>query len=398
MNNWKEVKLGEICEFQNGFAFKSKDFSIHGNTKVIKIKELKDGNIKLFSDTSRVTYQDSYLNYIIHKNDNLVALTGDPVSKNNPLSWVGRISQNRNSELLLLNQRVCKLIPHSDKLNNNYIFYFFRQFEELFKLASKATGSASQANISTKILSDTIIPLPPLPEQKAIADTLSSLDNKIALNNKMNKNLEAQAQAIFKSWFVDFEPFQDGEFVDSELGKIPKGWRVGTLGEISDISSGKRPLSKVSTFDSENIVPIIGASSVMGYTNKILYDEKILITGRVGTHGIIQRSYYPCWASDNTLVIKSNYYEFVYQLLTLIDYASMNRGSTQPLITQTDLKNVTTIIPVKEVLDNFEILISQLMQLMQRNQQQTAQLTNLRDTLLPKLMSGEVRVPIKEVE
>ena len=239
--------------------------------------------------------------------------------------------------------------------------------------------------------------LPPLPEQKAIAATISCLDDKIELNNRMNKNLEEMAQAIFKSWFVDFEPFQEGEFEESELGMIPKGWRVGTIGEIASISSGKRPPLKQDCSSAEIYIPVVGASSIMAYTSEYLFNERILITGRVGTHGIIQRFSTPCWPSDNTLVIKSEYYEFVYQTLNGVDYKSMNRGSTQPLITQTDLKNINIIIPIESVLNGFEKLTLDIMTIWYENINQNKILSQLRDTLLPKLMSGEIRVPIEEV-
>ena len=243
-----------------------------------------------------------------------------------------------------------------------------------------------------------IIPVPSMEVQKFIGETYYALCNKIELNNRMNKNLEEMAQTIFKSWFVDFEPFQEGEFEESELGMIPKGWRVGTIGEIASISSGKRPPLKQDCSSAEIYIPVVGASSIMAYTSEYLFNERILITGRVGTHGIIQRFSTPCWPSDNTLVIKSEYYEFMYQTLNDVDYKSMNRGSTQPLITQTDLKNINIIIPIESVLNGFEKLTLDIMTIWYENINQNKILSQLRDTLLPKLMSGEIRVPIEEVQ
>ena len=132
----------------------------------------------------------------------------------------------------MLNQRVAKFLPNKFKLDTKFIYYFFREFDNFFNLAQKATGSASQANISTKILSETIIPLPPLDVQKKIAGVLGALDDKIELNNKINNNLEQQAQALFKSWFVDFEPFG---------GKMPDDWKVGKLGDFVEIKRGGSP-------------------------------------------------------------------------------------------------------------------------------------------------------------
>lgn len=230
MEEWKECRLGDYCDFQNGYAFKSSEFKTNGEYKIVKIKELKDGLVKFFDDSASVDIHDikEFEKYKIYRNDVLFALTGDPVSKPNPLSWVGRVSIYRSDENALLNQRTCK-IKKSDEIDNQFLYYYFRQWENFYALASKATGSASQANISTNTIADTIIKLPPLPTQQKIARILSSLDDKIELNNKINTNLEQQAVALFKNWFVDFEPFG---------GKMPEEWKVGKLSDIADYLNG----------------------------------------------------------------------------------------------------------------------------------------------------------------
>ena len=149
----------------------------------------------------------------------------------------------------------------------------------------------------------------------------------------------------------------------------------------------------------ENVkIPLIGASSIMGYTNEYNHNDKILVTGRVGTHGIVQRFNYPCWTSDNTLIIKSDYYEYVYQILKIIDYKSINRGSTQPLITQGDLKKTLITIPNKEYLQKYEFIVEPLMNKYSKNQDENQRLAELRDTLLPKLMNGEIDVDDVQVK
>jgi type I restriction enzyme, S subunit len=227
------------------------------------------------------------------------------------------------------------------------------------------------------------VPDVPLDVQGNIAQMLVCLDDKIANNKKLNHHLEQMAQAIFKSWFVDFEPWG---------GEQPDDWKDGRFSDIASITSGKRPPFRQAMTSSEFDIPLIGASSIMGFTNAVLYDEKILIAGRVGTHGVIQRYSRPCWASDNTLVIKSDYYEFAYQHLCGIDFHNMNRGSTQPLITQTDLKNVPIILPDQDTLIKFEKLVGSLMKMFDGSVLENERLANLRDTLLPRLMSGELSV------
>ena len=135
----------------------------------------------------------------------------------------------------------------------------------------------------------------------------------------------------------------------------------------------------------------------MGFTSEANHTDKILVIGRVGTHGVIQRFNTPCWTSDNTLVITSPYYEFTNQILHRIDYLSMNRGSTQPLITQGDMKKIIALVPDEETLAKFEEFASSLMAKWEANNIENIKLTLLRDTLLPKLLSGELDVSNIEI-
>ena len=280
-------------------------------------------------------------------------------------------------------------IINADKIDPKFLFYSICKRD----FASMNVGSAVPS-MTVSILNDIQISYPKnLADQRRIASILSSLDRKIELNNKINADLEEMAQAIFKNWFVDFEPFKDGEFVDSELGMIPEGWKVGCLGDIAEITSGKRPPKKSKDKTKELFIPLIGASDIMGFTSDVLYERPILVIGRVGTHGVVQRFQEKCWPSDNTLVVESSYYNYVYQLLKGIDYSAINRGSTQPLITQTDVKNTDVIIAPENVLKEYESITSTLFSKHRANIKESSRLSLLRDTLLPRLMSGELEVP-----
>lgn len=183
--------VGDFFDFQNGYAFKSKDFLNQGKYKIIRIKELKDGVVKFFSDTVYIDVADCDIyKYMVEKGDVLFALTGDPVSKSNPLSWVGRVSYYEHDEPALLNQRVCKAIAKAD-ISKEFLYYFFRQEKEFYLLASKATGSASQANISTKTIEQHNFQFFDKDTCNKIVGVLLSLDEKIEFNNKINKNLAA---------------------------------------------------------------------------------------------------------------------------------------------------------------------------------------------------------------
>ena len=285
------------------------------------------------------------------------------------------------------------LRAHED-VDPKYLYQILRGYDTLAQLQMLAESrSGTFPQITYSELSNIMVSLPSQKAQKNIVSILSSLDRKIELNNKINADLEEMAQAIFKNWFVDFEPFKDGKFVDSELGMIPEGWKVGCLGDIAEITSGKRPPKKSKDKTKELFIPLIGASDIMGFTSDVLYERPILVIGRVGTHGVVQRFQEKCWPSDNTLVIESSYYNYVYQLLKGIDYSAINRGSTQPLITQTDVKNTDVIIAPENVLKEYESITSTLFSKHRANIKENSRLSTLRDTLLPRLMSGELEVP-----
>lgn len=199
----------------------------------------------------------------------------------------------------------------------------------------------------------------------------------------INKNLEQQVSVLYQSWFEDFEITN---------GVCPEDWSYQELSSIADIASGKRPPVKSNVCNQETPISIVGAASVMGFTSEANHTDKILVTGRVGTHGVVQRFNTPCWTSDNTLIITSPYYEFTNQILHRIDYSTMNRGSTQPLITQGDMKKVVVLVPDENTLAKFEEFAGSLMVKWEANNKENVKLASLRDTLLPKLMSGELDV------
>ncbi len=259
---------------------------------------------------------------------------------------------------------------------------------EFQHIAESRSGTFPQ--ITFDAIRDYYMLLPSLSEQRTVAKFLSDLDAKIELNHQMNKTLEAIAQAIFNRWFVDFE--FPGHEKTRIINGLPDRWHQGTLEKIVTIESGKRPGEKSEIKALDFTVPLIGASSVMGYVKDALYKESILIIGRVGTHGIVQRVSWPSFPSDNTLVIRSKYFEFVYQILRTIDYGSLNVGTTQPLITQTAINKYGIIIPSDEILKQFETYVSGLFKKVVANNRENESLIEIRDSLLPRLMSGKIRV------
>ena len=370
---WKTVKLGEVCNLLTGFPFKGNLYAKDG-IRVLRGENI--GDKELHFDGRN----DKRWNLPFDKIEQYSLREGDIV-----MQMDGNVGKNKARLLhddipMLIAQRVACLREKEGISNQRYLYFVITGTPFHQYLDSVKTGTSIQ-HISLKQIGDFELPLPPLDTQRRIAAILSSLDDKIENNNRINRNLEAQAQALFKSWFVDFEPWG---------GTMPEDWKEGTLGEIAHVTSGKRPPLKQSLCSADINIPLIGAADIMGYTNSVLYTTPILVTGRVGTHGIVQRFNEPCWPSDNTLVVEGKWYEYIYQTMCRIDYHNMNRGSTQPLITQTDLKNQKVIIPNVSILDKFETQVTILYKQVYINQRENQRLAKLRDTLLPKLMKGEI--------
>ncbi|EPI50485.1 restriction endonuclease subunit S [Gardnerella pickettii] len=267
-------------------------------------------------------------------------------------------------------------------INSQFLHYALAD-DSFFNYAMSTSRGTKMPRGDKKAIMEYEVPKFSYEDQNKVVNILKSLDDKIELNNKINKNLEEQVSILYQSWFEDFEITN---------GVCPKTWCYQELSMIADIASGKRPPLKSDTCNEKTPISIVGATSVMGFTSEANHTDKILVTGRVGTHGVIQRFNIPCWTSDNTLVITSPYYEFTNQILHKIDYSSMNRGSTQPLITQGDLKKVVVLVPDEDTLAKFEEFAGSLMAKWEANNKENVKLASLRDFLLPKLMSEKIDV------
>jgi type I restriction enzyme S subunit len=336
------------------------------------------------------------------------------------IGQVAYIPANSKYERYVISQRQFYLRPDPSLVLPEFIVAYFKTPEGQHKLLAN-TSQVGVPSIAQPVtyLRTIEIPLPPFSEQRAIAHILGTLDDKIELNRRMSETLEAMARALFKAWFVDFEPvrakmegrWRRGEslsglpahlydlfpdrLVESELGEIPEGWEVGCFGDLCKISSGKRPSSRFSNPSKDTAVPLWGGNGPMGFVPESMTNEPILLTGRVGTLGSVFRITTPCWPSDNTLILRANHqsaFEYLFLQLQLVDFESLNRGSTQPLLTQSDLKAQRLLLPPSAVLDHFSALTAELYRRIDENNAESRTLAALRDALLPKLISGELRV------
>lgn len=298
-----------------------------------------------------------------------------------------------------------------------FVVYYFHTYEGQQQiLSNKSQVGVPALARPTSTFQMLTIPLPPLPEQKAIADTLSCLDDKIELNNRMNRTLEEMAQAVFKSWFVDFEPFQDGEFVDSELGPIPKGWRVGTLGEIAEISTKSINPSKtpetlfehysIPAYDEANFPVFEKGNNIK--SNKYLIPCDAWLISKLNP--TTKRVWQPFMLSKNAIcstefivysASKLRYRDFCFESTNSANFfdflCSNTSGSTnsrQRAIPKETLK-YQLVIPTENIVKGFSQLVDPIYARMKNNLVECRRLISLRDSLLPKLMSGEIRVPME---
>ena len=255
--------------------------------------------------------------------------------------------------------------------------------------------------------------LPPLPEQRAIAHILGTLDDKIELNRRMNETLEAMARALFKSWFVDFDPVRakaegrdpglpkpladlfPARLVDSELGEIPEGWEVGTLDSVLVLQRG---FDLPATQRTSGVYPVLAASGPSGTHNEFMVRGPGVTTGRSGVLGKVFYVDGDFWPLNTSLWVKEFRHSrpaYAFHLLRGIDFASFNAGSAVPTLNRNHVHNLPTLRPPMGVIDIFERVATENLDREKRNDDQSGTLAALRDAMLPKLISGELRV--KEV-
>ena len=378
MEEWKTYKLGDLVNlFSGGTPNKGRADYWNGDIPWISAKSMYED----FLSSSDLFITESGLragSKLAQKGTILLLTRGSGLFNRIPICW---------TECgLAFNQDVKNIVSKDENvILNQFLFYWLYGNKTDISAILETTGIGA-GKIDTERFLNMQINIPSISEQKQIIRAIEPIFSKIELNKRINHNLEEQALALYKSWFVDFDPFKGGKFVDSELGMIPEGWTVAPLGCIATISSGKRPPFKSTVQNEEYQIPVLGASSVMAYTSEYLIEGLYIITGRVGTLGELQRVKGKIWPSDNTLVISSDYYNFVYQVLREVDYSSLNRGSTQPLLTQSDLKSWPIVLPPEDVLNRFESCSLSLTSSILMNIEQNGVLRNVRDSILPVLM------------
>ena len=315
----------------------------------------------------------------------------------------------------VVSQSQMKMTCDPKSANPAFMYYFFKSpaGQHALLMNTSQTGVPAISRPVTSLRSIRLS-LPPLPEQRAIAHILGTLDDKIELNRRMNETLEAMARALFQSWFVDFDPvrakaagrdpglpqpvanlFPD-RFEDSELGEIPEGWEVKQLDDLADIQGGKQLSSE--ECNPTGVFPVFGANGIMGYAERSTHEGFVIAFGRVGAYcGSVHSTYSGAWINNNaSSVMPRRWSEFVLQAMLMADFDGMRTGSAQPFIPNSSLASLQVVRPPDTVLDEFCSAVRSLRLREQASQGESRTLAALRDTLLPKLISGEVRIPDAE--
>ena len=285
----------------------------------------------------------------------------------------------------------CLRVRPTELVDSLYLYYYFC-LEETKQFVRNIAVGATMPSINTKLLGEVEIALPDLNNQKRIAAVLSSLDDKIENNQKLNDNLLDQAQTLYKQHF----PY-------SVQDDLPDGWRIDTVGEIIEIHDSKRiPLSGADRMKMEKkIYPYYGAASLMDYVDNYIFDGKYLLLGEDGTvvddagYPILQYVWGQFWVNNHAHILTGRLgfnVESLYMLFKQTPVKSIVTGAVQPKISQANLRSVQVVIPPEHNLKEYNDLVEPLFSLLRANEEECKSLAALRDTLLPKLMSGEIDV------
>ena len=382
MSEWKKVRLGdEVAVITKGTTPRCEYVSKGDEGAVIFLRaENVDNGIVGGSSFKYIPEQihcKELRRSILKEGDILITIAGA----------IGRVALVTPSYLPAnINQAIAIIRLESAELDGFYLKYFLSSPSTQELLSSISSGQSVQANLNLQQISDLEIPLPPLPTQRKIAAVLSSLDDKIENNRKICANLEAQAQAIFKSWFVDFEPFG---------GKMPQGWKMGKLGDIIEVCYGKDHKALP-----EGNIPVFGSGGYMRSVDRCIYDEESVLIPRKGTLNNIMYVNEPFWTVDTMFYSKmrdEHVAKYVHLLLQSKNMDELNVGSAVPSMTTEILNNMEIIIPLAKTLKEFDGIASSFYAQIAHAKKESRALAATRDALLPKLMSGEIDVEKVEV-
>lgn len=375
---YNSYQLQDVCSFID-YRGKTPPKTTEG-IPLITAKIIKNGTILPPQEFIATDFYDEWMRRGVPRKGSIVFTTEAPL---------GEVAQIKTDERIAFAQRVIILEPNPKLLFADYLLYALQDQVLKERIKARATGT-TVIGIKAAELKKVVIDLPPLNEQEKISKVLSVLDDKIELNQKINENLERQAQTIFQQTF----PYTVND-------TLPDGWRVGTVGEIIELHDAKRvPLSgTVREQMKEKTYPYYGAASLMDYVDDYIFDGKYLLLGEDGT--VVDASGYPIlqyvwgkfWVNNHAHILTGKRgfnVESLYLLFKQTHIKSIVTGAVQPKISQANLRSIQVIIPPEDRILSFNDQIEPLFSQIRLNEEQNKTLNSLRNTLLPKLMAGEI--------
>jgi len=379
MSEWKECKLQDVVSKLGDGLHGTPEYDNNGDCFFINGNNLVDGKIVIKENTQRVSYAE-YSKYKKELNDRTILLGIN--------GTIGNVALY-NNEKCILGKSAC-YFNVKNEVDKHFIKYVItnKHFQDYIETFAHGT---TIMNVSLQTVREYSFKLPPLPEQESIASILSSLDDKIDLLHRQNKTLEALAETLFRQWFVE---------------EAEERWETGKLGDVISIFDSKRvPLSSLERDKMKvgKLYPYYGAATIMDYVNDYLFDGEYILMGEDGTvettdgYPILQMATGRFWVNNHAHIFQavtpfSNF--LIYVFLRQTNISNIVTGAVQPKINQENLKSIKFPIPPNEKVREFVLITNSYWEKIKKNNEQIHTLTRLRDTLLPKLMSGEIRVKV----
>ncbi len=407
-SEWKQKNLGDLITIKHGFAFKGEFFS----EEITHFQLVTPGNFSRGGgfQLGKGKYYSGKIpeDYVLKKGDVVVTMTD--LSETADTLGYAAVIPHIIGTTWLHNQRIGLVkLKQNAPARLGYIHYLMRSKEYRHWVISSATGSTLFKHTSPTRICNFKFYLPPVRSQDFINNTLSAIDDRITLLRETNTTLEAMAQTLFKSWFVNFDPVQakqqgrspDGidaetsalfpcNFEMSELGEIPKGWRICRIDEFIELAYGKA-LKATDRFSGD--VPVYGSGGIIGFHNQCLVNGPSIIIGRKGTVGTLY------WEDQNFFPIDTVFYirtslplTYCYYLLQTLSLKDMNTDTAVPGLNRSNVYRLTVPYADEFILSVFDNIVKPIRDQIFRNTQQAQTLAKLRDTLLPRLISGQLLI------
>lgn len=407
-NNWKTYKLSELTDVITkgttpstyGFGFTDDGINFIKSESTNYDGRLDESSFVKVSKEAHEKLKRSQLK----ENDILFSMAGAYLGKTG-IVYKNHLPANTNQANGIIRVNPNKALP-------KFVSFILRN-PSLINYVNASSGQSAQPNINLTDIGNLDFKLPPLQEQKSIAQILSTIDDKIENNLAINKTLEEMAMALYKHWFVDFGPFLNGEFVASELGLIPKGWEVKNVKYFGEVITGKTP-EKRHPEHFGDIIPFVTPTDFKDYgkhivsanryiselgmkklKKNILPVNSLVITCIGSDMGKIAISKVECLTNQQINSLKTEHFLYMYCFFKS-NYSLLKRmagdGTTMPIINKSSFENIKVLFPSTDIINEFEKLINYNDNQILINIKENQTLTQLRDTLLPKLISGEVRI------